>query len=76
MSNKLVKEFPRIQNPNEHEVMSLKYMNTGNVVIHAPNMHPAIVTKILINSAIDILFAAFQPAEQSNVIKPPPGTTV
>lgn len=73
MSNKLVKEFPRIQNPNEQEVMSLKYMSTGNVIIHAPGTPPNIVIKILINSAIDVLFQSFQPVEQSTIAQPPPG---
>jgi hypothetical protein len=72
MSNRLVKEFPRIQNPNEQQVLELKCFNTGRVQLNSP-LPPDAVCKLLVNLAIDLIFQSLEPKTQDQIVQPPPG---
>lgn len=77
MSNRLVKEFPKIQQPNEQVIVDLKFTNTGKTQIAvSKGIHPKEVVKILQNIAADIMFESFEMREISPIEQPPTGLHV
>lgn len=73
MSNRLVKEFPggRIVPPVASEpIISIQVFNDGKMVVHAPNIHPRDLCKMLSNLQFDLLYGSFQMAEKSSILTP------
>lgn len=64
MNNRIIKDLPTIEIPNDIVVLELKMMQSGKLYLQAPSLHPSVACKMLLNVVIELLFATFQSQEQ------------
>ena len=72
MSNKLIGNGNdgRIVNPFAQNVLTLKVDDQFNTELKAPNMHPAHVTKILMNVMFDVMYSYIDTVTKANEKQP------
>jgi hypothetical protein len=69
-SLRMVKNGSGIELPNDTPIIELKIMSSGVIQLHAPQVHPKDVCKMLNNLVTELMFSSFQPAEVPR-IQPP-----
>ncbi len=70
MNNRLIKDIPKIEIPNDEIILELKMLQSGKLYLQAPTLHPSVVCKMLLNVVVDLMFGTFQSQEQSSLITP------